>query len=61
MFLSARGEALAQAVRQRPRFSRVADVNTHSAAFHSDEPMWQGMALGQGLAALEDRFFGACL
>jgi hypothetical protein len=21
------------------------------AAFHSDEPMWQGMALGQGLAA----------
>jgi hypothetical protein len=23
------------------------------AAFHSDEPMWQGMALGQGLAACQ--------
>jgi hypothetical protein len=23
------------------------------AAFHSDEPLWQGMALGQGLAACQ--------
>ena len=23
------------------------------AAFHSDDPLWQGMALGQGLAACQ--------
>jgi hypothetical protein len=27
-------------------------------AFHSDEPMWQGMALGQGLAACQAAFSG---
>jgi Protein of unknown function (DUF2817) len=31
------------------------------AAFHSDEPMWQGMALGQGLAACQAAIGGLAL
>ena len=31
------------------------------AAFHSDEPMWQGMALGQGLAACQAALGGLAL
>jgi hypothetical protein len=31
------------------------------AAFHSDEPMWQGMALGQGLAACKAALGGLVL
>lgn len=31
------------------------------AAFHSDEPMWQGMALGQGLAACKAALGGLAL
>jgi hypothetical protein len=28
------------------------------AAFHSDDPLWQGMALGQGLAACQAALAG---
>ena len=34
---------------------------TIRAAFHSDEPMWQGMALGQGLAACQAALSGLLL
>jgi hypothetical protein len=31
------------------------------AAFHSDDPLWQGMALGQGLAACEAAIAGLAM
>jgi hypothetical protein len=45
-----------------PRSNEAKSIKTMiRAAFHSDDPLWQGMALGQGLAACQAAIGGLAL